>query len=848
MRLLTDKLSQKVDEQKTTNERMTALIDLGLQLGSERDPQKLLQSFCHAAREVVGASIAMVVLKGEAEGLGDWYTSGMDPALVARLLPGDPWQEVLGTVLKEQRCVRWAPGTPPSREEGRRRKEETEGFDSSFLLLLSSFLGAPIVSRERTYGCLCLLDKRGSEEFSAEDERLAAVLAAQVGRTYENDILYAGVVRHAEELEEEVARRRRAEQALRESEELFRGAFENTNVATVLTDTEHRIVRVNAAFAQLFGYSEQEMLRLSMPDITHPEDLSKSYALREGLLAGRSPFFQMEKRYLHKAGHVLWALTNVSLVRDSSGQPHFYVVQVQDITERKRAEEALRLTEQRLQHVIASSPDVLYTLAIEGEEFRPTWISDNVQEMMGYLPAEVFKPGWWKERVHPEDLQRTLAELRDLLTQGRLATEYRFRHQGGKYRWVRSEMRLLHDARKAPVEVVGSWSDITERKHLEDQFRQSQKMEAIGRLAGGVAHDFNNLLTVINGYGELLLGRLPAGNPNRDLVREMVAAGSRAAALTRQLLVFSRKALLELKILDLKVVVADVDKLLRRIIGEDIQLAVVTAPEPGTVKADASHMEQVILNLVVNARDAMPQGGRLTIEVKSAELDETYARDHPDARPGPYVLLAVTDTGCGMNAATLARIWEPFFTTKGDKGTGLGLATVYGIVKHSGGHVAVYSEVGHGTTFKVYLPRAEQRLTAGKSHHGPAVMARGSERVLLVEDEDGVRALARHVLAGCGYSVLEARDGPEAVQLAGQHAGPIDLLVTDVVMPRIGGRQVAERVAALHPGVKVLFLSGYTDDAVVRHGILEAQVAFLQKPFSPAALAAKVREVLDARP
>jgi two-component system cell cycle sensor histidine kinase/response regulator CckA len=342
-----------------------------------------------------------------------------------------------------------------------------------------------------------------------------------------------------------------------------------------------------------------------------------------------------------------------------------------------------------------------------------------------------------------------------------------------------------------------------------------------------------------------VLGRLPTADPTRALIREVVAAGDRAASLTRQLLAFSRQAIIEPKLLDLKAVVADVDKMLRRILGEDIQLAVVSDPELGTVKADPGQIEQVLLNLVVNARDAMPQGGRLTVEARNVELDETYAREHPDAQPGPHVLLAVSDTGCGMDQATMSRIFEPFFSTKGEKGTGLGLATVHGIVKQSGGHVAAYSEVGQGTTFKVYLPRVEQRPPLDKPRLEPAVMPRGNETVLLVEDEDGVRALVRHVLEASGYTVLEARDGAEAVWVAGQHGGRIDLLLTDVVMPRMGGREVAERLAASHPGVKVLYLSGYTEDAVVRHGILQAEVAFLQKPFSPASLTAKVREVLD---
>jgi CheY-like chemotaxis protein len=329
-------------------------------------------------------------------------------------------------------------------------------------------------------------------------------------------------------------------------------------------------------------------------------------------------------------------------------------------------------------------------------------------------------------------------------------------------------------------------------------------------------------------------------------MREVVAAGDRAAGLTRQLLAFSRKTIIEPKVLDLKAVVADVDKMLRRILGEDIQLTVSADPQLGAVKADLGQIEQVILNLVVNARDAMPQGGRLAIEVRNAQLDESYARDHAEARPGPHVLLAVTDTGCGMDQMTLTQIFEPFYTTKGEQGTGLGLSTVYGIVKQSGGLVTVSSEVGQGTTFKVYLPCVDQRPTASsKSKPGLVRKSRGGEVLLLVEDEDGVRVLARHILQSCGYTVLEARDGVDALRVAGQHVGRIDLVMTDVVMPRLGGREVAEQMTKLYPAVKVLFLSGYTEDSVVRHGILQGEVEFLQKPFSPGALAQKVREVLD---
>ncbi len=390
--------------------------------------------------------------------------------------------------------------------------------------------------------------------------------------------------------------------------------------------------------------------------------------------------------------------------------------------------------------------------------------------------------------------------------------------------------------------------DTTERDRLEQQLQQAQKMEAIGRLAGGVAHDFNNLLTVITGYGEVLLDRLLPGDATRDQVGEMKKAADRAASLTRQLLAFSRQQVVSPRPLDLNLVVSDLDKMLRRLIGEDVSLTSVPTSGLGLVKADPGQVEQVLMNLAVNARDAMPQGGKLTIETGNVDLDEDYCRLHLGTRPGRYVLLAVSDTGCGMTAEVKARIFEPFFTTKEvGKGTGLGLATVYGIVQQAGGHIEVYSEPGRGTTFKVYLPRVDVPAVCPEAGPGREENPRGTETVLVVEDEAIVRALTCHVLRESGYRVLEARHGRDALRLCEPHAGRIDLLVTDVVMPEMGGRELANRLAERVPGIQVLYLSGYTDDAVVRHGVLEAETAFLQKPFTGRALTRKVREVLDQR-
>ncbi len=425
--------------------------------------------------------------------------------------------------------------------------------------------------------------------------------------------------------------------------------------------------------------------------------------------------------------------------------------------------------------------------------------------------------------------------------------EVHARRGDGTLIWVTLGARAEKDADGQVLHYEWSVADITERKRLESELRQAQKLEGIGQLAGGIAHDFNNLLTVITGRSYLVLAQLPADHAVRRHVDLIQTTAERAAALTRQLLAFSRKQVLEPKVLDVKAVVTGLAPMLRRLIGENLEVAVVATPELGAVKADPSQLEQVLLNLAVNARDAMPQGGTLTIETANVELDETYARRHPGANAGRFVMLAVSDTGHGMDAAVKARIFEPFFTTKDPgKGTGLGLATVFGIVKQSGGSIGVYSEPGHGTTFKVYLPRVDETIDQAATAATPT-LARGSETILLVEDDDEVRALARETLDGHGYTVIPASAPAEALQLAGSHSGPIHLLVTDVVLPQLSGRGLAERLAPEHRDLRVLYMSGYTDDAIVRHGMLEEGTAFLQKPFTPYTLLSKVREVLDRR-
>lgn len=507
--------------------------------------------------------------------------------------------------------------------------------------------------------------------------------------------------------------------------------------------------------------------------------------------------------------------------------------------ERKRAEEKVRGSEARLRVLIEQLPAVLWTV---DKDLKFTSVLGAGLTRLGLKPNQLVGMSLLEYFETADQTFLPVAAHRRAVA-GEAVT-FHVEWKSGSYA---CHAEPLRDANGQLQGAICMSLDITDRKQLEEQLRQAQKMEAVGRLAGGIAHDFNNLLMVIQGYADLLAERIPTGEPLRRNAEQIQMAAQRATSLTRQLLAFSRKQMLAPKVLSVQTVVADMEKILRRLIGEDVALETTSAPDLWLVKADRSQIEQVILNLAVNARDAMPQGGRLTIETANVELDASYA--HPPAvlSPGQYVMLAVTDNGCGMDAQTQAHIFEPFFTTKEKgKGTGLGLATVYGIVKQSGGYVWVYSEPGRGTSFKIYLPRIEEQQTGNVRDRKPDFrsLPRGSETVLLVEDEKGVRELAREYLEMSGYNVLEAENGHTALELVGMHAGQIHLLMTDVVMPGISGRELAERVTVIRPGIKVLYMSGYTDQAVVHHGILEGDATLLQKPFTLATLAAKLREIL----
>jgi PAS domain S-box-containing protein len=528
--------------------------------------------------------------------------------------------------------------------------------------------------------------------------------------------------------------------------------------------------------------------------------------------------------------------------------------QVAMAIERKRGEVALRASEARLaraQETAHLGSWELDLTNLEEMHQNPLWWSDEVYRIFGYHPGEVAASNTLFFRsVPPADVPRIKEAMQRSVRDG---VPYVIRHRvmrpDGTERIVEERSTILRDGTGRPLRMVGTVLDVTERQRLEEQLHQSQKMEAVGRLAGGIAHDFNNLLTAIIGSADLLRERLPADHPERVEADEIRAAALRAADLTRQLLAFSRRQILAPQVLHLNSVVAGMNKMLRRMIGEDIEFRCILTPDLGAVRADPGQLEQVIMNLVVNARDAMPRGGTLTIETANVDFGEALNTEHAPMARGRHVLLSVSDTGIGMDARTQARLFEPFFTTKAQgKGTGLGLSTVYGIVKQSGGSIWVDSEPGRGSTFKIYLPHVEGGAAVAPAVPAPRAVEvpGGSETLLVVEDQGEVRRLTEKVLRSRGYTVLVAGDGPEALRIAQHHAGPIHLLVADVVMPQMSGREVGMLLGAMRPDLKVLYLSGYADESIVHHGVLEPGLAFLQKPFTPERLARKVRELLDA--
>jgi PAS domain S-box-containing protein len=627
------------------------------------------------------------------------------------------------------------------------------------------------------------------------------------------------------------------ERRLAESEARLAGVIESAKDAVIVVEDDRTVNLFNPAAERMFACNASVALGRPISEFIPYELVPQNIPGGDEETGSITHRLRMGTRGVRAGGEEFPLEASVSPGR--AGGRKFYTVVVRDITERKRAEETLQRSEalllraESIAHIAGWTYDVhegVYLSSAEGSRICGSEPGPHSGEELARI-------------VHPDDRLRVESALKGALEGVPFEIEHRL-VVAGRTKWVNVLGEPESDVGGRVVRIIGVTQDITARRQLEDQFRQAQKMEAFGQLAGGVAHDFNNLLTVINGYSDLLLSNPSLAPNDRRALDSISDAGKRATGLTSQLLAFSRKAVLEPVVLDLNAVVAETGKMLQRLIGDDVVLEMVLDPGVRRIRADPGQLGQILVNLAVNARDAMPHGGRLTIETRNAELGEEYARRHSGVLAGQYVLTAVADSGTGMTDEVKTRIFEPFFTTKEvDKGTGLGLATVYGIIKQSGGHIEVYSEVGVGTTFKIYLPAVEGRLS--KLTVGAAKVRGGKECILLVEDQEEVRKFALLALQSYGYAVTPAKDGADALSLV-EGLPRVEILVTDVVMPGMSGRQVAEALITRYPEMKVLYMSGYTDDVVVRHGILDGKSAFLQKPYTPRALAQKVRDVLDS--
>ncbi len=627
---------------------------------------------------------------------------------------------------------------------------------------------------------------------------------------------------------QDITRRHIAEMALRASEDRFRTAFHAASVGMTLVDLSGRFIQVNEAFCRMVGRGAAELLGMTVLDVTHPDDREESMALVQRMREGSRPSAEAVKRYVRPDGSVVWGQLSVAMVRDASGQVSHTLGQVVDITRRHQTEEALRASEKTYRLLFEESPSPM--LVYEAATLRVLAVNEAAVALYGHTRAE-FREMTIRDIRRPEDVPKLEENLRKLGTNRPYEGEWVHRRKNGTDFSVEvSTHSLRFEGREAVLVML---QDLTAKHKRETQMAQAARMEAVGRLAGGVAHDLNNLLTIIQGYGQLLSKKLARGEAPGTELEEVRYAAQRANALTQQLLAFSRRQVLRPKVLDLNAVVGAMDPLLRRATGEHIELAAALDPRGGRVKVDPGQLDQVILNLVLNARDAMPGGGRLTIAT---------GRDEGGIAPGSWATLEVSDTGTGMDAATLPHIFEPFFTTKEGRGTGLGLSTVYGIVQQSGGHIRVSSEPGHGSCFRIWLPRSEEEASQAEAASS-ALPRRGSETILVVEDEPRVRALTVRVLRDIGYTVIEAEDAEQAARVAESDARPIDLLLTDVVMPRLSGPEVARRFSTARPGARVLFTSGYVDRG---SGALPEGAQFLPKPFTDDLLARRIREILDA--
>jgi two-component system cell cycle sensor histidine kinase/response regulator CckA len=817
LRLLTDKLSDRTGDLRTANARLRALINIGLELTSERDADRLLQRVGAAARDLFAATyVTLGILDRNDRTVQRFVTDGVDAASWIKV--GDAVAGILGTVVAERRTLRGEnPGGDPARLQLPALHPEVQ-----------TYLAAPLASPAHVYGWICLVGNE-ARGFTEDDEDMVLALAGQVGRKYE--------------LEHEIFERKQAESALRHERDRAQRYLDTSEVVLLALDLDGRITLINRKGCDLLGWTERELLGRDFLDTCLPVRMRQELRKKFHTVIG-GDLSVIETPVLTRSGDERLIEWRNTLLKNDAGHVVGTFSSGTDTTERNQAVEALRNSEERMRFALQSADvgiwDMDYTTgALQWSEILEAQYGLQPGTFGGTLEAFV-------ERVHPQDrdaLSETMAKA--TRSGADFSVEHRTLWPDGTVRWLSGAGRIHLGEHGEPVRGLGISLDVTERRTLEQQYQQAQKMEAIGRLAGGVAHDFNNLLTAILGYCELLLADLEPDDPHQTDIAEIQKAGERAAELTRQLLAFSRKQIIEPTLLDLNLMLADMQSMLGRLIEEDVKVVLALRPEPARVKADRGQVEQIVLNLAVNARDAMPGGGTLTIETANVELDEHYATAHFSVKPGPYVVLTVTDTGTGMTPLVQARLFEPYFTTKEPgKGSGLGLATIHGIVTRSGGSVHVYSEVGKGTSFKVYFPRADAAETVVEAPPPVSRPHTGAETVLLVEDSEGLRDLARRLLERQGYRVLVAASAEEALQLF-EHDASIDVLLTDVVMTGASGPELTRQLVERRPDLRVIYMSGYTEEAIVHHGVLNSGIAFLQKPFTSETLGRKIREVLD---
>jgi PAS domain S-box-containing protein len=881
LRALEEENARLLEEQWTRRQETRALTGIGRLLSERLDPDVVGERIAESLRSLLGGSSAVVYrLDAESANLLAMAVAHGPSAPTAGWRPvREIGSGAVGLAMRERRTITSADVLGDTRMDipASLRAHMDAGPDRAILAV-------PLLTQDRLIGVLAVRTTTGTV-FDARAVQLAEALADQAALTLEHARLFA----------EEERRRREAEVLA----DLARTIGAAPELATVLR-------RVTEAAQELCG-SDGAVIGLRVPDSdavvlrywTAPwyTDLARvrvepgkglgGRALDDGRPA-RTDHYLADPRISRDYEEQVAALgittkMVVPILIDARIEGLLYVDnrsaraftdQHESVLVRLAAQaaiairnaqilaaeqiargtaerlvRALRESQDRFQFVARATNDAVWDWDLVSDAL---WWNEGVSTLFGYTPEQVGPDvAWWYETIHPDDRERIKSDIHAAVERGAesWSAEYRYRRADGSYAHVFDRGYVLHDGDGRPTRMIGAMMDITERRDLEEELRQSQKMEAVGRLAGGVAHDFNNLLTIITGRSHLLLGKLKGDDPARRSVEVIQKTADRAAALTRQLLAFSRKQVLQRKVLDLNATVADVSTMLRRLIGEDVDLLVTPGAGAGRVNADRAQLEQALMNLAVNARDAMPRGGTLGLETDHVRLGAAPP-DRPEALPpGPYAVLRVMDTGTGMDAATQARIFEPFFTTKEPgKGTGLGLSMVHGIVRQHGGAIHVRSVVGGGTTFEIYLPQVEAAAeTGGADEPGAPPPATGKETILLVEDEADVRALAREVLERQGYTVLEASDGLNAVGVYEQEGARVDLILTDVVMPRMSGREMVDRVRATRPDMRVLYMSGYTGDAIVRHGVVDAGLLLLGKPFTPVALIAKVREVLDRR-